>query len=407
MHLRRFVAGGIALACCVSFAWGQGAPTGEQQQPSAEEKQALEELKGTIDGKIVWSTSRENNFHDIWIMNADGSDKKALTTSPDNVDWFSMFSPGGDRVVFTRSRFGWVEEMDYKFNNKWDVWIINTDGSDEHKVAKNATFGTWRPSGDSIVFARGPKVFVKSLESGEEKEIFDTEKHFGKGAYCGQPELSHNGKFLAGTIRGTHRETGIFNLEKQQWYSTGKGCEIIWFPSDERVLRVNEGHGNGGTEILAFRVNEHGKPTDPIKGVFGVPKEVKFMDLPGRRSHEYFPYISNDGNWMVWGASRGGHQHDTEDYDLYIWKIGTDKKKDFVRLTFHTGNDRWPSIHVGPVETGMKELPEKEETAATEETEADDAPETSPKASMEESGNASEKEVVKKIQGDAAQPAQE
>jgi Tol biopolymer transport system component len=369
MRVRRIALCGIALVCGVSLAFGQGAPTGEKVQPGDEEKQKLQELQGQINGKIVWATSREHNFHDLWIMNADGTDKKPLTSTENNVDWFPMFSPGGSRVIFTRSKFGWVEEMDYKFNNKWDVWIINTDGSGEEKVAENATFGQFRPSGDSIVFARYADVVVKDLESGEEKVIFNSEKHFKKGAYCGQPEMSPNGKFIAITIRGTHRETGIWNLETNEWHSTGKGCEINWFPSSERVIRVNEGHGNGGTEILAFDIDENGKPTDPVSGVFGVPKKVKFMDLPGRRSHEYFPHLSNDGEWMVWGASRGGHQHDTEDYDLFIWKLGTDKKKDFVRLTFHTGNDRWPTLYVGDIDmssAGSSSSDVSDEAAATD-----------------------------------------
>ena len=28
------------------------------------------------------------------------------------------------------------------------------------------------------------------------------------------------------------------------------------------------------------------------------------MDLPGDYSHEYFPRVSADGQWMVWGAAQ-------------------------------------------------------------------------------------------------------
>jgi hypothetical protein len=69
------------------------------------------------------------------------------------------------------------------------------------------------------------------------------------------------------------------------------------------------------------------------------------MDLPGRRSHEYFPRLSRDGKWMVWGATQRGHDHDIADYEIYLWEVGTPADS-AVRLTFHSGNDRWPDIHL-------------------------------------------------------------
>jgi len=74
------------------------------------------------------------------------------------------------------------------------------------------------------------------------------------------------------------------------------------------------------------------------------------MDLPGRRSHEYFPAIDPSGRWLVWCATQYGHEHDLYDYEVYLWKIGADPKS-AVRLTFHTGNDRWPDIFTGAAES--------------------------------------------------------
>ena len=77
------------------LASAQEAPLGSAVTPSNDELKALSALKGQINGKIAWSTSRANTKHDIWIMNADGTDPKALTVSPNNVDWFPRFSPDG------------------------------------------------------------------------------------------------------------------------------------------------------------------------------------------------------------------------------------------------------------------------------------------------------------------------
>jgi hypothetical protein len=351
MNIKIFLVGTVFL----SFAFAQEAPLGSMATPNGSERKALETLKGTVIGKIVWSSSRASSKHDIWIMNADGTDQKPLTNSPNNVDWFSRFSPDGSTVLFVRSKSGWAPENDAEMFEKWDLWTVAIDGTGEKKVAADAVWGTWRPSGDSIVFARGTKVFIKSLSSGEEKELFDAESTFKKGACAQQPELSPDGRLLAMTMRGTMRETGIWNFEKKAWNSTGGGCEMGWFPSSIKVYRMNEGQGNGGTEVLQIDLDRDGKPVARVSGL-SIPKELRFMDLPGRRSHEYFPEIDRSGQWMVWCATQYGHEHDIADYEVYIWKIGNDKK-DAVRLTFHTANDRWPDIFIGTPSVPKKETP--------------------------------------------------
>ena len=60
------------LAFSTAFAQ-QGAPTGAAVDPTADEQKALDALKGKLEGAIVWASSRANSHHDIWIMNADGS----------------------------------------------------------------------------------------------------------------------------------------------------------------------------------------------------------------------------------------------------------------------------------------------------------------------------------------------
>ena len=349
-----------ALILAISI-FSQEAPLGSISSMSSDEKKALDGLKGQISGKIVWSSSRVNTKHDIWIMNADGTDQKQLTVKPNNVDWFPRFSPDGKTVLFVRSKSGWVPETDAEMFEKWDLWTISTDGKGEKLIAPDAVWGTWRPSGDSIVFARGPKVFIKKLDGPDEKEIFDVETHFKKGAFAQQPELSPNGKCLAITLRGTVRKTGVWNYEKNEFYETGGGCEMDWFPSGKGVFRMNEGTGNGGTEVLKIDLDSNGKPLNKVVGL-SIPDQMHFMDLLGKRSHEYFPKVDPTGTWLVWCATRYGHEHDIADYEVYLWKIGTDANT-AVRLTFNTANDRWPDLFLTPavLKTGAdsttKQLP--------------------------------------------------
>lgn len=342
-----------ALACSSVFAQ-QGAPKGAAVDPSADEQKALDALKGKVEGVIAWSTSRANSHHDIWLMNADGSNAHALTNS-DNVDWFPRISPDGTKVLFNRSKGGWVPENDANYPEKWELWTMDMDGSNQVKVVDNATWGTWRPDGKTIVFSRAGKVFTMDLSSKAESLILDGEKAFNKkDVILQEPNMSPDGKHLAITLRGSMRETGVWDLEKNSWTKSGDGCQIDWNFDGSKLYRVNP-TGNGGTaapsEILWFSAKD-GKQVEKV-GFFGIPKNVRLMDLPGRRSHEYFPRLSPDGKWLVWGATDKGHDHDMFDYELYMWKIG-EPVETATRITYHSGNDRWPDIWLGKVPESAK-----------------------------------------------------
>ena len=249
---------GIVVAGYLTGSFAQEAPVGSPAQPSSKESKSLDALKGTVQGIIVWSSSRSNSKHDLWIMNADGTDAKQLTKS-DDVDWFPRISPDGKLVLFSRSKGGWVPENDAEYFDKWDLFTINVDGSGEKKVVENACWGVWQPDGKSIVFSRGDKAILRNLETGEETLLLDGSESIKKGTIVQQPSLSPDGNYLAATLRGSSRETGIWNVKKKEWVKTGGGCQIQWFPKGSEIYWVNP-TGNGGTaapsEVLAMTVAE-------------------------------------------------------------------------------------------------------------------------------------------------------
>ena len=158
------------------------------------------------------------------------------------------------------------------------------------------------------------------------------------GAQLQQPELSKDGRFIAITLRGAKRETGIWDIEKKTWRKTGEGCQINWTPDGQDIYWMNP-TGNGGSEVYREPMKD-GKPAKELSA-----EQLRFMDVPGRRSHEYFPQLSRDGQWMVWGVTQRGHDHDIADYEIYLWHVG-DKPEEAVRLTYHSANDRWPDIFI-------------------------------------------------------------
>jgi Tol biopolymer transport system component len=329
----------VVLLGCAGCATLSGAPpTGSDEKPTADDTAAMKRVGDKAGGLIVWSSSRNGN-HDLFTMKTDGSDVKAITHG-DEVDWFPRFSPDGTKILFCRSKKGWVSEKDANQSAKWDLWTVSPDGGEPTKVVDDATWGSW-VGADEIVFVRDGKVIRTKLGSGKEKVLLDgTAEKTLDAAELQQPELSPDGRFIAITLRGSRRETGIWNIAEKTWTKTGLGCQINWSPDGKDIYWMNP-TGNGGSEVYRMPIVD-GKPADKDPS----EEKIKFMDMPGRRSHEYFPELSRDGKWLVWGITQRGHDHDIADYEIYLWEVGTPPETGAARLTFHSSNDRWPDIYI-------------------------------------------------------------
>jgi len=334
-------------------------PKGADDAPPADAVASMKEVGEKAGGLIVWSSSRVEN-HDLYTMKTDGSDVKQIT-SGDQVDWFPRFSPDGAKVLFCRSKVGWVSERDANNSDKWDLYTVSSTGGEPEKVIKDASWGSWI-SQDEVLFVRGTKIYRSKLGSGEETLIMDSDGVSDlNGALLQQPELSHDGKYIAITLRGSKRETGLWNIAKKTWTQTGLGCQINWTPDQEAIYWVHP-TGNGGSRILKMPIKAGQPPKDVDED------KLEFMDMPGRRSHEYFPQLSADGKWLVWGITQRGHDHDIADYEIYLWEVGSPSDK-AVRLTYNSGNDRWPDIFIpsaAPVAVSEKPAPAAADEAEPE-----------------------------------------
>ena len=100
----------------------------------------------TADGRIVYCGSAPNNAdkYDVYLMNADGSGLKALT----NADAATSFAcwpspaPNGNKLAFTLTSGGSPE-----------IWTMTLDGKGLRKVTTGRE-SDWSPSGNDLVFVR-------------------------------------------------------------------------------------------------------------------------------------------------------------------------------------------------------------------------------------------------------------
>jgi len=324
--------------------WAQAFPPRLPQKSrlvglSGPEQNAVRELGRRLDGLVVWSSNRSGH-HQLYLIDLRAQSVRQLTNAP-NVNFFSRFSPDGRKIVFLRSQ---QEYVSFRDPTRWDVYLIDVDGSGERRIVPGGYHPTWTPDGKAVLFERQMRVFRYDLATGQETQVLDGPREFPGVSALGDVEMGPRGHRLAFSLRGTF--SGAFGLQGAYFgavvldpearsiasLTTEQTCQTTWAPDGQSLLWMETG-GNGGTRVMT------GKPDGSGRRVF--------MDLPGLYSHEYFPKLSNDGRWLVWGASAAGHEHDRADYEIFVWQVGTPFEQ-AVRLSHHEGNDQWPDLWVRP-----------------------------------------------------------
>ncbi len=314
-------------------------PRGEAVEPTPAEAAARDAMLRAFGGKIVWSSNRSGS-HDIWILDGPGAQPRRLTRST-FTDTYPRFSPDGTMVAFSRSTEPWVSQRNF---DKWDTWVLDLATGEERLVATNAYQACWC-DGSTVAFVRagGTQLVLRDVEGGRETILLASGvPPLGDGALVTLPDAQPNAApsgdrvpflFLL-TLRGKHRATAEFvpgtgfrDVSGQLLSDIAGGCQMVW-------------RGDG----IAW-IDHPGRMKNAIYTMAGrghSPAEV-LLDDPGAWSHEYFPRFTADGRWLVYGASTGGHEQDSEDYEIFLWDTA-DTNAPPARLTFHTGNDCWPDI---------------------------------------------------------------
>lgn len=277
-------------------------------------------------GFVVWSSNRSGN-HDILKMELPGRKITHLTTHP-NAEYFSRISPDGSKVVFARAQKPWVSQRNQEL---WDIYLLDLASGEERLLAKDGNTPTWSADGRKVYFQRRVMRLAEiDIKTGEERILFTSGNGQVKiNAMLQTPNYNDDANKMAVTLRHGQHMTALVDL-----YGNLKefsdGCQLTWSKDGSFLYGVDY----GGKMKNAFYLY------DPETG-----KATPWLDLPGEFSHEYFPKLSNDENYLTFAASKGGHEHDTADYEIFLWQVGTPAET-ATRLTYHTGNDNWPDIYL-------------------------------------------------------------
>ena len=277
-------------------------------------------------GFIVWSSNRFGN-HEILKMDLPDRKITRLTNHP-HTDYFPRISPDGKSIVFARSQKPWVSQRNQEL---WDVILHDIESGKERVLARYGNTPTWSANGKKVYFQK--KVFnlaEVNVKDGKERVLFSSGAgEVKKNAGLQTPHYNEKMNKLAVTLRYGQHMTAIVDMYgKPKEFSDG--CQLTWSKDGSFLYGVDY----GGKMKNAFYLY------DPKTG-----KAKPWLDLPGEFSHEYFPKLSNDEKYLVFAASKGGHEHDSADYEIFLWQVGTPAET-ATRLTHHTGNDNWPDVYL-------------------------------------------------------------
>lgn len=112
----------------------------------------------TDEEKALWADMMKRDYIvpvplDIWVMNADGSEKKRLTKNG-AVNWAPSFHPDGKRIVFSSNMDDWREDRK-RFGHNFELYIMDLDGSGLTRLTYNDNFDSFpmfSPDGKKLAF---------------------------------------------------------------------------------------------------------------------------------------------------------------------------------------------------------------------------------------------------------------
>jgi Tol biopolymer transport system component len=111
------------------------------------------------DGERIAFMSAEGNDYDVWAVDTDGTDLVQLTDSPGQDGW-PAWSPDGERIAFSsvRDDCGISDAPDCRTTNTGeddphrDIWLVDADGGGLARVTPEyGQFVTWSPDGQYLL----------------------------------------------------------------------------------------------------------------------------------------------------------------------------------------------------------------------------------------------------------------
>jgi len=182
--------------------------------------------------RIVFTSVRDGDL-DLYSMNLDGGDVKRLTDRP-GYDGGAFFSWDGERIVWRApgeddpvgGDYGALLKLGLVRPSRLEIWVMDADGSNKKQVTRNgaANFGPfWHPDGKRVIFSsnlsdpkgRNFELYLVDVESGAIERVTHFERKRGRRPddFDGFPMFTRDGKrlvFCSNRFNEKPNETNVF-----------------------------------------------------------------------------------------------------------------------------------------------------------------------------------------------------
>jgi TolB protein len=109
--------------------------------------------------KAQWRDCMDRNYIlavplDLWVMNADGSNKKMILKNG-ATNFAPSWHPDGKRIIFSSNMDDWREDIK-QYGHNFELYLINIDGTGLERITFNKVFDSFpmfSPDGKKLVFS--------------------------------------------------------------------------------------------------------------------------------------------------------------------------------------------------------------------------------------------------------------
>jgi Tol biopolymer transport system component len=102
----------------------------------------------------------------VYVMNSDGTGRLPLSDLPTDATT-PTWAPDGTRLAFVENDPNAI----YQGHSAWSVWIVNTDGTNLHKLS-DGNYISWSPDGNYIFFVDGVQLIVEHPDGSGRHPLF-------------------------------------------------------------------------------------------------------------------------------------------------------------------------------------------------------------------------------------------
>jgi Tol biopolymer transport system component len=233
--------------------------------------------------RVAFVSRREGERDDVWVVNADGTGLRRLTTDPARDDQ-PAWSPDGRRIAFRSLRAGRLG----------DVWVMDADGARQTNLTPDApglAVGerdpAWSPDGSRLAYSSGARpctaseeeidadwglargcvgwgIWTMAADGADQRRLAVYVEEAQVPGYQGMPAWSPDGRTVVFSMTALGGQNLVFvpaagGQAVEAVLPGGQGM-AAWTPAGDAVVFVHQDSPGRGSGVYVLRLGGGGLP---------------------------------------------------------------------------------------------------------------------------------------------------